>query len=846
MLEQIHQGVLFLPALTTLFAILGNIWIAIGALLPGIGGSLTRFGLVEALYVTELIGLLFIYRGYRLNVRVIPSRAGSRAPVGGFNQAMNKTTVATLLALALTFPLALSAQDDSAAASNDTDAEAAEEGAPKPTKSFFATTTVTATGTEIDTFEVANPVNVISAERIEVLAPQNAADILRSEPGVDVDGVGANQSRPVIRGLRGLRVLFLENGLRMNNPRRQTDFGEIPGLVDIDSVATMEVVRGPSSVLYGSDAIGGVLNLVTQSPTLGTPFQGSLSLRHSSAGDSTQGGVTFGGSLGRAAYKLGVTERSNGDYDAASGGFGEISLPDGAPVTDSGVDDSSVWGTLAFQLGESNDLRLRLNRYRADDAGFGFVEPALLGDDSGTRIRILYPFQDFERMTLAYAGSNFPPSWIDSLEAQLYYQNNERGLVNDIDINIGPIFPGAPDSSVLADTENFTDLESIGVRLEAVKAIADRHLVTYGVEAYEDDSFNTDSSVTTTIIRVPFPPFESPDVSTDTVANAPNATNSSFGVFAQAEIAASERWKLTVGARNQTVETRAEATPGWDISGLDFEDDATVGSASVLFRATDSVNLSLAYGTAFRAPNLIERLFNGLTPEGIGFQILNPDLESEDSETIDLAFKLRRPNSLVEVNIFRNDIENGIIQYFLSPAERDTLPADIRQVIDQSGVDFVVQQRNADRLRYEGLELAAWYRVGDLWTLGGNYTYLDGERLDSTNPPTGDTFGDKFNLFARYQSAGRWWAEYRVRHNGDDRANLDPDEPVPAVGSILPSFTVHTATAGATVAKSGRFEHEISIVVDNLTDELYSEFSNASFFRPQPKRRGIVTYRMRF
>jgi hypothetical protein len=47
---------------------LGNIWIAVGAILPGIGGSLTRAGYVEALYITELVGLLAIYRGYRLNI----------------------------------------------------------------------------------------------------------------------------------------------------------------------------------------------------------------------------------------------------------------------------------------------------------------------------------------------------------------------------------------------------------------------------------------------------------------------------------------------------------------------------------------------------------------------------------------------------------------------------------------------------------------------------------------------------------------------------------------------------------------------------------------------------------
>jgi len=828
---------------------LGNIWIAVGAILPGIGGALTRAGYVEALYITELVGLLAIYRGYRLNVDGAVVTATS--PGLGVHIMKPKTTVLTLLvcgALAFGGPSQAQAND---AATPEASPEATEvaENADEPVESFFAATTVTATGNEIDAFEVANPVNIISAYDIELMAPQNAADILRSQPGVDVDGVGANQSRPIIRGQRGLRVLFLENGLRMNNPRRQTDFGEIPGLVDIDSVDTMEVVRGPSSVLYGSDAVGGVLNLVTHNPIIGQELHAGLRLRNDSAGDSVQGGGNVGGGGERTAYKLGFSSRTFDDYEAPSGTFGAITLDDSTPVVDSGVDDSSFWGAFSFEAAEGHDLYLRLNRYRADDAGFGFVEPELIGDPSAARVRILYPFQDFERYTLSYSGSGRGGLFgaLDSVDARLYHQNNERELVNDIDINIGPIFPGAPASFVLADTRNFTDIESIGTRLEGVKALGDRHLVTFGIEGYEDDSFNTDASVTTTQLNFPGPPFTVEIVGEDTVANAPNANNSSLGAFVHGEFVPSDRWKVAVGVRQQTVSTNAEATPGWDTTGLDFEDDATVGSASVLFRATDTLHVAASWGTAFRAPNIIERLFNGLTPEGIGFQILNSDLVSEASETFDLGLKYRSLNGQFEINYFQTDIDDGIVQYFLTPDEIGLLPQETIDVIDASGVAFVVQQRNIDRLRYEGVELMGRYRLGDSWTLSGNFTKLDAERIDSINPPTGDTYGEKINVSARYQAtSARWWAEYRGRHNGEDQANLEPGEPVPAVGVTLPDFTIHTLAGGILLFEGDRVGHELAVTVDNLTDELYAEFSNSTFFRPQPGQRVITTYRLRF
>lgn len=142
-------------------------------------------------------------------------------------------------------------QSDGAVNSRDgTNSEKSEsETKEAPIESFFSQTTVTATGSEVDVFTISTPVTVIRAEEIHRKIVNNAAELLVGYPGLDVNGVGPNQMRPIIRGQRGLRILFLENGLRMNNPRRQSDFGEITGLVPIESVETVEVVHGPASVL---------------------------------------------------------------------------------------------------------------------------------------------------------------------------------------------------------------------------------------------------------------------------------------------------------------------------------------------------------------------------------------------------------------------------------------------------------------------------------------------------------------------------------------------------------------------------------------------------------------------
>ena len=757
------------------------------------------------------------------------------------------TTRTPLIALALCLTLAAAPAAVATGAEEPAPAPSADdspEPAPEEMTSFFATTTVTATGREKDAFKLSTPVAVIERAEIERKQPLNATDLLRYEPGVDVNGVGANQLRPIIRGQRGLRVLFLEDGLRMNNPRRQTDFGEITGLVAVDNVSAVEVVRGPASVLYGTDAIGGVLNLIPRAPSSGGGWRASAGIRAGTAGDLVEVEGSADRRVGNLSLRLGGSYRDTEDYRSADGAYGDIRLDKEVTVLDSGVRDDSLFGSVAYQLGDRHQLVGRFNRYRAGQSGFGFVEPGEIGAQDPTRVRILYPFQDFDRLVLGYVGAG--GSWLDSVDLDLYYQQNERQLANDIDIDIGSLVFGAPPSTVEADTLNFTDLETLGARLELTRGLAGgRHLLTFGAEGFRDESFNTDFSTTTTTLRFPFPPFEVVTVSSDDVANAPNATNESWGVFAQDELALGERLSVTLGGRYQSVSTRAEPTPGWDVTGLDFDDSSVVGALNVVVRATDHLNVVASYGTAFRAPNIVERLFNGPTPEGIGYQLLNPALTSESSDSVDVGIKYRRSNAVFEAILFRSELDDGIVQDFLSPAEVAALPAPLQEEIRRSGARFVVQQRNVDRLRTEGFELMAGYRSPAGFVVGGNYSNLDIERLDSLNPPTGDSVLEKLNAYLRYEG-GDAWVEYRVRHNADQLANLDPGAPVPAVGRVLPSFTVHTLSGGVTLRERGGLSHAVTVILDNLTDELYAEFSNATFFRPQPQRNLTVAYTVRY
>ncbi len=191
---------------------------------------------------------------------------------------------------------------------------------------------VTATRMEESLLEVAEAVSVISDEDIRRLAPEMLAEMMRGVPGAFFQQTTPGQGIPIIRGLKGSQVLHLVDGMRLNNAFFRNAPNQYLGLVDAYATERTEVVRGSAPSLYGADAMGGVVQVLTREPGFeGQDWQvsGRLYGSYNSVDSSVIGRAEAATGHENSVLSGGVTWQDHGNREA---GGGESIRPSGYEV----------------------------------------------------------------------------------------------------------------------------------------------------------------------------------------------------------------------------------------------------------------------------------------------------------------------------------------------------------------------------------------------------------------------------------------------------------------------------------------------------------------------------------
>ncbi|MBK8058329.1 MAG: TonB-dependent receptor [Gemmatimonadetes bacterium] len=685
------------------------------------------------------------------------------------------------------------------------------------------TVTVTATRAPTDVRQVPAPVTVYDSASIREKSPNSAADLLREARGSTSWGRGPNQGRPSIRGQRGQRILLLQDGLRLNNNRRQQDFGELPALVDVDQIERVEVVRGPSSVLYGSDAIGGVINLITRTPRADgtTRVRGNLGYRYSGAGEQQRGDGSLTVTRGAFAFTGSGSLRNAGNYEVPGGSFGDLTLPDGIKLDDSGVRDRSLNLYASWRGQGRSNAWIRHDRYVARDAGFGFVEPRILGDTS-TRIKLTYPWQAVQKTSAGINLSSLGLPFADRVDLSLYTQGNKRDFDSFVDVYV-PTGPGRT-AVINSRSYNTTDVGSSGLRLEAAKVLS-RVVFTYGLDAVRDDAVANDSAYSRTTGFGP-----NPIISSSTRPSLPDADIRNVDLFLQGDWRLHERFSVITGVRYHDVHAETRQTAGLpdSVAGLKANNRTTVYAVNGIYRLTDHVSAVATYGRGFRAPNLIERYFSGPSTDGTAIQVANPGLDAETSTNVDVGLRVSVARVEAEWFYFRNNLKDGILT---RPTGRTI------------GRLAEFQNINVERLRTSGHEATLRVDLGRGFDLNTNYTKLETKNPDRPDIPVAGTYSPSSTpRWATGRAAGAS-GQRAVRRQGEQQ---DINLGTSPIGSVLPAFTIVNVRGGVRLATIAGRPQEVGLGINNLGNALYAEAANSAFVRPEAGRHVVLSVRSSF
>ncbi len=632
---------------------------------------------------------------------------------------------------------------------------------------------VTASKTATATNDTATAVSVVTRDEIKNKPNTLLPDLLRQESGVYIQQTTPGQAIPIIRGLKGSGNVHLVDGMRVNTAFFRNAPNQYLALVDSFMTSQIEVVRGPSSVLYGGDALGGVVNVLTHTPEFYSTEWSMTGQVFSSWDSADEKWIShIGGDFGndKIASTFGLSYQDIGQRTTGSGQTIPFTAYTSRSFNNKWVFNTSNTSNWIFDLQYTHQPATP----RVDNlvAGFGETEPESQ----------VYLFQPNERQFahLKYTTAS-PTDWYDMANYHLSFQK-----ITDNRYSI-------PLSGSRTDTEqNHSDLFTL--QADWNKALDDDSLLVYGFDSYIDTISSARQRVLADGTDVP------------RASRYPDESSMrQFAVFAD--------WHQFVGDHEFTTGVRF-SDYDIDLNSPEIDNDQLsltdlTWHASWLYKFNDQDRIFANIGRGFRPPNIFDL---GQVGERSGnrFNVINPDLEPESVISLDLGYKHAGNGWQAEVVAFVSRYQDVI-----ASIETGEVTAD--------GLD-VVQSQNINEVDIYGLEAELNYYFDNGGHLFTNITYTHGteETIDGTGPA--DRIPPAFGVLGYQQDlSDRWDMRSQVRYaSTQDRLSArdlsDPRINPFGTGGFVVYDTHFTWQQG--------INGQVRLGVENIFDKKYREHAS--------------------
>lgn len=687
--------------------------------------------------------------------------------------------------------------------------------------------------------EVPVKVTAISPKEVQLRNPQTSADLLGQSGEVFIQKSQLGGGSPMIRGFSTNRLLIAVDGIRMNTAIFRG--GNLQNVISIDpfSVASTEVVFGPGSVNYGSDAIGGVLSFQTLSPKLSPDdealIEGSGALRYASASNEQTVHFDIGVGFKKWAFLSSFSHSDFGDLRMGSFGPDEYLRPFYVQSTDSTDllirnEDPQVQKPTAYsQSSMMHKLRFTPNNEWNIEAGLIFStttnfprydrllrtrddDPRSARWDYGPQLWMMNTLSiEHDRKTFLY----------DGMKIKAAYQFFEESR---IDRNFNS----------LEENERIEDVNAYSLNIDFNKQFNEKHQLFYGAEIVlnEVESRGFERDILSGSLQ-------------RTSARYPNADWASYAIFTSYQYNPNEKISISAGTRYNAFEIDARFDTllfSLPFSEASLSNSSLTGSIGAIYEPVPKFNMSFNLGTGFRAPNVddIGKIFDS---EPGRIVVPNDQLRAEYAYNAEFAVgKIFADFLKIDVTAYYTLLDDALVRRASTLNGADSLFYEG----ELSQVQAIQNAANAEVYGFQaGMELKLPKGFGFISKF--NYQFGEEELDDGSTAPLRHA-APWFGVSRLKYESQRILVEFNVQYSGEfGFDDLAPSEQAKDFiyamdkngNPYSPAWTIFNLNANYQIDENW----SVGAALENMTDQRYRPYSSGI---AAAGRNLILSFRTRF
>ena len=471
------------------------------------------------------------------------------------------------------------------------------------------TVVITASRTSQELLDANSSISVVDTKELKNFANDSVPELLRSETGVRLTSDGTpGTKRVTIRGESALRTLLMVDGQRIDEQKTKSG---APMLINPYFIDRIEVVKGPASVLYGSDAMGGIVNVITKQASE-DPFKFEGGANFLSSNNSFSEYVNLTGTLDRFKYAIGAFNTNAGD----------IVLADREVLDNTSYDAHGFNGDFSYDILDNLTLGYRGEYYDSN------AETSTTAKGTYSNFRGEIPKWDRQKHSL-YLKATDINDVIAAFDASVYYQKTTKDFIS------------TPYQKNLVDVAN--EQESVGGNLQLELSLSDTFYLVTGY----DGRLEKMSSYSDTALGMYYGPIS---ITGYMITDDQGYKQESHALYAMLSTYLTDELTLNTGVRYNYIDNKAGSSLfkqnmivngngnpfGMSLNHDDESHSKLVGSAGLVYRPFDNGAFRFNWSQGFRAPTIQELYLVTATGE---IQRGNPNLKPEESNNFEVGFR---------------------------------------------------------------------------------------------------------------------------------------------------------------------------------------------------------------